>query len=392
MNTLLMLFIFVPILAGLLLGLNLLFAVNKPNEAKESVYECGFNSVYGQTRSSFQIHFFIVALLFLIFDLEVLLLYPLAVTLYKVSIFGFSVALIFFIVLTIGFILEIGSGAISLKNSNILNKNYPLPVAALTRAGAPTNYNIYKNNRMIKQATFCTSAVISKENLKDISTAGAQRAGACPKIPSYWDLINEVDRGQETNNPHIIAKRILAKGGIIDANKINSVLSQLGHKITQEELDKLSSIKPVSILFDDLEDITKIQDKIIRNAYNAKVRSKLSEYLGGTNTNKVGVYIWTNLEMGKQNVGCSTDLYKRVRSYFNPSLINTGKRLINKNMKKSGVNNFKLDIYIIDTTGMDKLKIRFFALCLEQYYIFKLNPSLNSIKVAESNSPKQQAG
>lgn len=121
MNTLLMLFIFVPILAFLLLGLNLLLAVNKPNEAKESVYECGFNSVYGQTRSNFQIHFFLVALLFLVFDLEVLLLYPLGVTLYQVSIFGFSVALIFFIVLTIGFILEIGSGAISINNKDIKN-------------------------------------------------------------------------------------------------------------------------------------------------------------------------------------------------------------------------------------------------------------------------------
>jgi NADH-ubiquinone oxidoreductase chain 3 len=127
MNTLLMLFIFVPILAVLLLGLNLLLAAHKPDEAKVSAYECGFSPVYGQTRSTFQIHFFIVALLFLIFDLEVLLLYPLAVTLYQVSVFGFSVALLFFIVLTIGFILEIGSGAIKLTSSYVedlsINKN-----------------------------------------------------------------------------------------------------------------------------------------------------------------------------------------------------------------------------------------------------------------------------
>jgi NADH-ubiquinone oxidoreductase chain 3 len=127
MNTLLMLFIFVPILAVLLLGLNLLLAAHKPDEAKVSAYECGFSPVYGQTRSTFQIHFFKVALLFLIFDLEVLLLYPLAVTLYKVSVFGFSVAIIFFIVLTIGFILEIGSGAISIKNSDIKIFNNPHP-------------------------------------------------------------------------------------------------------------------------------------------------------------------------------------------------------------------------------------------------------------------------
>lgn len=174
MNTLLMLFLFVPILAVLLLGLNLLLATHKPDEAKVSAYECGFSPVYGQTRSTFQIHFFLVALLFLVFDLEVLLLYPLAVTLYQVSVFGFSVALLFFIVLTIGFILEIGSGAISIKDSNIKNIYNP--------------HNSYKNKKilMIKQqkATFCTSALYykEKENLKNVITN------------SYWATVHEKDR------------------------------------------------------------------------------------------------------------------------------------------------------------------------------------------------------
>lgn len=119
MNTLLMLFLFVPILAVLLLGLNLLLASHKPDEAKVSAYECGFSPVYGQTRSTFQIHFFLVALLFLVFDLEILLLFPIALTLYQVSMFGFSIALIFFIVLTIGFILEIGSGAIKVSSNYV---------------------------------------------------------------------------------------------------------------------------------------------------------------------------------------------------------------------------------------------------------------------------------
>jgi len=116
MNTLLLLFIFVPILALILLALNLLLAPHRPDEQKVSAYECGFSPVYGQTRSTFQIHFYIVAMLFLVFDLEILLLFPIAVTLYQVSTFGFSIALIFFIVLTIGFVLEIGSGAIALTN------------------------------------------------------------------------------------------------------------------------------------------------------------------------------------------------------------------------------------------------------------------------------------
>ena len=116
MSNLLFLFIFIPILSFVLLALNILLAPHRPDESKVSAYECGFSPVYGQTRSTFQIHFYIVAMLFLIFDLEILLLFPVAVTLYQVSTFGFSIAIIFFIILTIGFVLEIGSGAIALTN------------------------------------------------------------------------------------------------------------------------------------------------------------------------------------------------------------------------------------------------------------------------------------
>ena len=121
MNNLIFLFIFVPILAIVLLALNYLLASHKLDEAKVSHYVCGFNAIEGQTRNTFQIHFYIVGLLFLVFDLEILLLMPIGVTLYQVSTFGFSVAIIFFIVLTIGFILEIGSGAISLSNTDNIN-------------------------------------------------------------------------------------------------------------------------------------------------------------------------------------------------------------------------------------------------------------------------------
>ena len=118
MNNIIMLFIFVPILALILLALNILLAPHLPYEAKVSAYECGYNAIPGQTRSTFQIGFYLVAILFLIFDLEILLLFPIAVTLYQVSTFGFSMVLIFFIVLTIGFILEIGSGSIKLVSKN----------------------------------------------------------------------------------------------------------------------------------------------------------------------------------------------------------------------------------------------------------------------------------
>ena len=137
MNNLIMLFIFVPILSLILLALNILLAPKNPDEAKVSAYECGFNAIQGQTRSTFHIHFYLVSMLFLVFDLEILLLFPVAVTLYQVSTFGFSVAILFFVVLTIGFVLEIGSGAISLTSSSALS--HPSVDAALRiRSGLKT--------------------------------------------------------------------------------------------------------------------------------------------------------------------------------------------------------------------------------------------------------------
>lgn len=112
MNSLIILFLFVPVLTVILLALNLLFAAHRPDSEKLTSYECGFSPLFGQTRAPFSISFYIVAILFLVFDLELLLIYPLAVTLYQVGSIGFWVALIFFSVLTVGFVYEIGSGVI----------------------------------------------------------------------------------------------------------------------------------------------------------------------------------------------------------------------------------------------------------------------------------------
>ena len=67
--TISILFIFVPLLATILLALNILLATHRPDESKVSPYECGFSTIYGQTRSVFQVHFYIFAMLFLVFDL-----------------------------------------------------------------------------------------------------------------------------------------------------------------------------------------------------------------------------------------------------------------------------------------------------------------------------------
>ena len=89
MNSLIILFIFVPVLAIILLALNLLFSVHRPDSEKLTSYECGFSPIHGQTRTPFSIQFYLVAILFLVFDLELLVLYPITVTLYEVGSYGF---------------------------------------------------------------------------------------------------------------------------------------------------------------------------------------------------------------------------------------------------------------------------------------------------------------
>lgn len=112
-------FLFIPILAIILLALNLIFAPHNPYEEKNSAFECGFHSFLGQNRSEFSISFFIFALLFLLFDLEILLVYPYVVSGYTNGIFGLSIMLVFFLVLTLGFAFELGKNALSIDSRQV---------------------------------------------------------------------------------------------------------------------------------------------------------------------------------------------------------------------------------------------------------------------------------
>lgn len=108
--------IFIPILAIILLAVNLILAPHNPYEEKDSAFECGFHSFLGQNRSEFSISFFIFALLFLLFDLEILLVYPYIVSAYVNGIFGLVIMLVFFLVLTLGFAFELGKNALSIES------------------------------------------------------------------------------------------------------------------------------------------------------------------------------------------------------------------------------------------------------------------------------------
>ena len=108
--------IFIPILSFILLFVNLLLASHNPYQEKDSVFECGFHSFLGQNRTQFSVSFFIFGLLFLLFDLEIILVYPYSVSGYNNDIYGLAIMMLFFILLTLGFIFELGKNALTIDS------------------------------------------------------------------------------------------------------------------------------------------------------------------------------------------------------------------------------------------------------------------------------------
>ncbi len=88
-----------------------LTGAKKPDSEKVSAYECGFEA-FDDARTRFDVRFYLVTLLFIIFDVEVAFLFPWAVTLGKIGLYGFWSMMIFLTILTIGFIYEWRKGAL----------------------------------------------------------------------------------------------------------------------------------------------------------------------------------------------------------------------------------------------------------------------------------------
>src|SRR6266487_5849864 len=117
---------FIPVLCIILLAVNLILAPHNPYGEKKTAFECGFHSFLGQNRTQFSISFFIFGLLFLLFDLEILLVYPYSVSSYTNDIYGLIIMIIFFILLTLGFVFELGKNALSIdsKQLNVINMKF----------------------------------------------------------------------------------------------------------------------------------------------------------------------------------------------------------------------------------------------------------------------------
>ncbi len=98
-------------IAGAMVGGSLLAARQKPYPEKVSSYECGFEP-FDDARRRFDVRFYLVAILFIIFDLEVAFLFPWAVSLSRIGMLGFWSMIGFLAVLTVGFIYEWRRGAL----------------------------------------------------------------------------------------------------------------------------------------------------------------------------------------------------------------------------------------------------------------------------------------
>ena len=110
LSIIIFLFIALGLSAGFIV-LNFLFSPKNPDPEKLSAYECGFEA-FGDSRMEFDVRFYLVAILFIIFDLEIAFLFPWAISLGNLGPLGFWSMMIFLLILTIGFIYEWKKGVL----------------------------------------------------------------------------------------------------------------------------------------------------------------------------------------------------------------------------------------------------------------------------------------
>ena len=102
------------LLSGVILTASYNLALQTPDSEKTSAYECGFEP-FEDARNRFDVRFYIVAILFLIFDIEVVYLFPWASTLSLTGYTSYGVRMFFLILLTIGFVYEVVKGALNIQ-------------------------------------------------------------------------------------------------------------------------------------------------------------------------------------------------------------------------------------------------------------------------------------
>lgn len=192
--------LFVSIIAILFLVLNLLFAPHNPYAEKFSSFECGFHSFLGQNRSQFNVKFFIFGLVFLLFDLEITLVFPFAVSQSFNSLYGLIIVLIFLFIVTFGFMYELGKGALKIDSKQnigglkVNSTNISISYVEKKVRGTNNSNTLYSGGNVLKNVTtstfyfnnievtkkfYSTKNEFSKDNLTDNSNIESGASSVC---------------------------------------------------------------------------------------------------------------------------------------------------------------------------------------------------------------------
>jgi NADH-ubiquinone oxidoreductase chain 3 len=254
--------IFIPILAILLLAINLILAPHNPYQEKDSVFECGFHSFLGQNRTQFSVSFFIFALLFLLFDLEIILIYPYSVSGYTNDIYGLVIMMVFFVLLTLGFIFELGKNALTIDSRQTSSyNNVDTPVS-----------HVFLNSAKAELVT--TNLLKSSNELIELTSIILAISEAMPKFAGF---INQFDTTVAQQGINVISD---SKGNLsIDVPAAMSDAAAEQVKLRIGILDSLISTQG-STIKDLLHNGLGLQNKInmVDPSYRSEIFNQITEF------------------------------------------------------------------------------------------------------------------
>ena len=202
---------------------------------------------------------------------------------------------------------------------------------------------------------------------EDLSILMAMMPTLVLQRSNYWKQQAEKDLGQKSTNPHILAARIIARGGPITVEDVNAVL-QANKKapITEQELEQLKALSYVEYK------LPIVEPKLTQ--FTADYPKKVSQGKG-----KYGIYMFINQVSGVHYVGSSTVLHQRIRHYWKNWSGSVRKILLD--IKTTGIQYFTLRIFLFP----DALRDIRLTLALEQYYLLSINPQNNTLYVADGS-------
>ena len=216
---------------------------------------------------------------------------------------------------------------------------------------------IYTTNLPLCDATIETmlySSIIvgTKSDISDNKKGEKSSSGKS----TYFEEVFEKDNGQMTNNPHIIAKRIMESNKNSTVKDVNAVLEKCTiTTISEEDFKKLTSIS------------SQEYDLPIKKGNRISILGSPRE------DPKRGIYIFRKKITGEKRVGSSMNLNRRYTEHISSTSLKASK-ILKSEFSKYGIENFSLTIFILpNNTSYHSL------LCLEQYYLLLLKPTLNVV-------------